>query len=164
MPSFARLLDICCGPNPTGNFFPMPISPLLEHKIGYFVRFCQQVSSRWLPRPATNLIWRRSTPVWLAIWRTWAGFANSPLQRTAFRCIYSYMCTHPRYCRLEPLLRHSKSVGPSAPIAYATSVSPPNEAAAWPGGAGVGWQMLLLVVRGTVPANHRARFQNANTS
>ena len=31
-------------------------------------------------------------------------------------------------------------------------------------GAGVGWQMLLLVVRGTVPANHRARFQNANTS
>ena len=32
-----------------------------------------------------------------------------------------------------PLLRHSKSVGPSAPIAYATSVSPPNEAIAWPG-------------------------------
>ena len=26
-----------------------------------------------------------------------------------------------------------KSVGPSAPIAYATSVSPPNEAVAWPG-------------------------------
>ena len=26
-----------------------------------------------------------------------------------------------------------KSVGPSAPIAYVTSVSPPNEAAAWPG-------------------------------
>ena len=31
------------------------------------------------------------------------------------------------------LLRHSKSLGPSAPIAYATSVSPTNEAAAWPG-------------------------------
>ena len=146
MPSFARLLGICCwtavaglrllgigcGPIPTGSFFPMPISPLTEHKIGIFVRSCQQVSSRWLPRPATNLIWRRSTPVWLAIWRTWGGFANSQLQRTAFRCIYSYMCTHPRYCHLEPLLRHSKSVGPSAPIAYATSVSPPDEAAAWP--------------------------------
>ena len=26
-----------------------------------------------------------------------------------------------------------KSFGPSAPIAYATSVSPPNEAVAWPG-------------------------------
>ena len=32
-----------------------------------------------------------------------------------------------------PLLRYSKSIGPSAPIAYATSVSPPNEAIAWPG-------------------------------
>ena len=32
-----------------------------------------------------------------------------------------------------PLLRHSKSFGPSAPIAYATCVSPPDEAAAWPG-------------------------------
>ena len=31
------------------------------------------------------------------------------------------------------LLGHSKSVGPSAPIAYATSVSPPDEAVAWPG-------------------------------
>ena len=31
------------------------------------------------------------------------------------------------------LLGHSKSVGPSAPIAYATSVSPPDEAIAWPG-------------------------------
>ena len=41
-----------------------------------------------------------------------------------------------------PLLRHSKSFGPSAPIAYATCVSPPDEAAAWPG-AGVRWQMRL---------------------
>ena len=31
------------------------------------------------------------------------------------------------------LLRHSKSFSPGAPIAYATSVSPPNEAIAWPG-------------------------------
>ena len=73
------------------------------------------------------------------------------------------------------LLRHSKSIGPSAPIAYATSVSPPDEAIAWPGcrcwvqdeavasqGAGVGWQMMLLVVRGRVPANHRAHFKNVN--
>ena len=76
-----------------------------------------------------------------------------------------------------------KSFGPSAPIAYATSVSPPDEAIAWPGcrypignkalawpgfrcwvqdeavasqGAGVGWLMMLLVVPGAVPANHRA--------
>ena len=31
------------------------------------------------PRPATNLIQLRSAPAWLAIWRTWAGFANSQL-------------------------------------------------------------------------------------
>ena len=147
MPSFARLLGrgcwtavaghrllgICCGPIPTGSFFPMPISPLPEHKIGIFVRFCQQVSSRWLPRPATNLIWRRSTPVWLAIWRTWVGFANSQLRYATIRSTYSYICTHPPCCNLQPLLRHSKSIGPSAPIAYATSVSPPDEAAAWQG-------------------------------
>ena len=87
------------------------------------------------------------------------------------------------------LLGHSKSIGPSAPIAYATSVSPPDEAIAWPGrrypignkalawpgcrcwvqdeavasqGAGVGWQMMLLVVPGAVPANHRAHFKNVN--
>ena len=42
------------------------------------------------------------------------------------------------------LLGHSKSVGPSAPIAYATSVSPPDEAAAWPGCG--------------VPANHLPRW------
>ena len=30
----------------------------------------------------------KSTPVWLAIWRTWAGFANSQLRRAAFRSTY----------------------------------------------------------------------------
>ena len=63
-----------------------------------------------------------------------------------------------------------KSFGPSVPIAYATYVSPPDEAVAWPGAGlwcwvwlplgrrgGVGWQIMLVVVRSTVPANHRAR-------
>ena len=79
------------------------------------------------PHPA-----EKSTPVWLAIWRTLAGFANSQLRRAAFRITYLHICAHPHYCHPGPLLRHSKSFGPSAPIAYATSVSPPNEAAAWP--------------------------------
>ena len=30
----------------------------------------------------------KSTPVWLAIWRIWAGFANSQLRRAAFRSTY----------------------------------------------------------------------------
>ena len=39
------------------------------------------------PHPA-----EKSTPVWLAIWRAWAGFANSQLRCAAFRCTYSYIC------------------------------------------------------------------------
>ena len=39
------------------------------------------------PHPA-----EKSTPVWLAIWRIWAGFANSQLRRAAFRSTYLYMC------------------------------------------------------------------------
>ena len=37
-----------------------------------------------------------------------------------------------------------KSVGPSAPIAYATSVSPPDEAVAWPGAGLWCWVWLPL--------------------
>ena len=111
----------------------MPIPSLPQHKIGVVGRFASSTfataaAASNKPHPA-----EKSTPVWLAIWRTWAGFANSQLRSAAFRCNYSYICTLPRYYRLKPLLKHSKSFGPSAPIAYATYVSPPNEAAAWPG-------------------------------
>ena len=76
----------------------------------------------------------RSTPVWLAIWRTWAGFANSQLLSAAFRSIYLYLDGPiPLAATLGCCSNRRKSVGPSAPIAYATSVYPPNEAAAWPG-------------------------------
>ena len=34
----------------------------------------------------------KSTAVWLAIWRIWAGFANSQLWRATFRSTYLYMC------------------------------------------------------------------------
>ena len=75
----------------------------------------------------------KRTPVWLAIWRTWAGFANSQLRHAPFLSLYLYVCLS---VLLPPWSRCSdrrKSIGPSAPIAYATSVSPPNEAAAWLG-------------------------------
>ena len=39
------------------------------------------------PHPA-----EKSTPVWLAIWRIWAGFANSQLRRATFSSTYLYMC------------------------------------------------------------------------
>ena len=37
----------------------------------------------------------KSTAVWLAIWRIWAGFANSQLWRATFRSTYLYMCPSP---------------------------------------------------------------------
>ena len=51
------------------------------------------------PLPATNLIRQRSTPVWLAIWRTWAGFANSQHRDAAFAtpdniCAHSSLLPH----------------------------------------------------------------------
>ena len=46
------------------------------------------------PHPA-----EKSTPVWLAIWRTWAGFANSQHRDAAFGtpdniCAHSYLLQH----------------------------------------------------------------------
>ena len=80
------------------------------------------------PHPA-----EKSTPVWLAIWRTWAGFANSQLRDAAF-ATPDNICAHSSLLQtLSCCSDRRKSFGPSAPIAYATSVSPPNEAVAWPG-------------------------------
>ena len=126
-------------------------------------------------RPATNLIRRRSAPAWLAIWRTWTGFANSqllldaaaaapsralsaesPAERLLFRT--DFRVPIPVTATLGCCSDRRKSVGPSAPIAYAAFASPPNEAAACQGaglecwmrqlhcqGAGVGcWIWLSL--------------------
>ena len=56
---------------------------------------CQQqtsfgVSVSATAAPASNKphLAEKSTPVWLAIWRTWAGFANSQLRCAAFRSTY----------------------------------------------------------------------------
>ena len=138
----------------------------------------------YIGAPASNKphLAEKSTPVWLAIWRTWAGFANSqllpdaaalssmqglpwsgnssaqtsaslhppaalrlrvlPFTRTwsSTVCaeefptplgkVYLPDCICPLDCCCSD---RCKSVGPSAPIAYATSVSPPDEAAAWQG-------------------------------
>ena len=84
-------------------------------------------------RPASNKPYsaEKSTAVWLAIWRIWAGFANSQLRRATFRSNYSYKCPSALLLPWSRCSDRRKSVGPSAPIAYATSVSPPNEAVAW---------------------------------
>ena len=134
---------------------------------------CSPASNK--PHPA-----EKSTPVWLAIWRIWAGFANSQLlpdaaplssmqglPRSGNSSAQTSASLHPPaalrlrslpftgdmgvhglcgrvpdsagkvylpdcICPLDCCCSdRRKSVGPSAPIAYATSVSPPNEAVAW---------------------------------
>ena len=69
------------------SHFPMPLFRLPEHKIGIFVRFASNFSAQ-RPLPATNLIWRRRSPVWLAIWHIWAGFANSQMRCATFSSTY----------------------------------------------------------------------------
>ena len=85
--------------------------------------------------PASNKphLAEKSTPVWLAIWRTWAGFANSQHRDAAF-ATPDNICAHSSLLQtLSSCSDRRKSVGPSAPIAYATSVSPPDEAVVWLG-------------------------------
>ena len=157
-------------------------------------RFLCAFASKFLPdsAPASDKPHsaEKRTPVWLAIWRIWAGFANSQLLPDAaalssmqglprsgnFSAQTSASLHPPAALRLRclPFTRdmgahglcgrvpdsagnvsmdcicsdRHKSFGPSAPITYATSVSPPNEAAARPGrrfwvandAAGCPWQ------------------------
>ena len=114
------------------------------------------------PRPATNLIWRRRSPVWLAIWRTWVGFANSQ-HRDAAYAASNNICAH------FPLLPQRVAAQTDANLSthlHRLPTQPPylRQMRLSPGrGAGVGWQMLLLVVGGAVPANHRAHLEIAST-
>ena len=94
---------------------------LPEHKIGIFVRFWPSeppfsgvsstksgflcaFASKFLPdgTSASNKphLAEKSTPVWLAIWHTWAGFANSQLRCATCISLYLYICAYPRYCHL----------------------------------------------------------------
>ena len=64
--------------------------------------------------PASNkpYLAEKNTPVWLAIWRTWAGFANSQLRRATFLSLYLYICAYPRYWHLGLLLRQTQIFRP----------------------------------------------------
>ena len=107
------------------------------------------------PRPGDSLIWRRRSPVWLAIWRTWVGFANSQHRDAAFAtpnniCAHSSLLPHWAAAQtLANLSAHLLRLPTPPPYLRQMRLSPGRD-------AGVGWQMLLLVVRGAVPANHRA--------
>ena len=66
--------------------------------------FCALLSVSFFPMasPASNKPHpaEKSTPVWLAIWRISAGFANSQHRDAAFHSTYHHICAHPHCCYL----------------------------------------------------------------
>ena len=66
------------------SFFPMA----LRHGCASHKALRNGAPASNKPHPA-----EKSTPVWLAIWHIWAGFANSQLQCATFHSNYSYKCT-----------------------------------------------------------------------
>ena len=77
-----------------------------QHRLPFRSIPCSASASN-KPHPAA-----KSTAVWLAIWRTWPGFANSQLLRATFRCIYLYTCAHPHCCHVGLLLRQTQIFRP----------------------------------------------------
>ena len=129
----------------------------------------------------------KRTPVWLAIWHIWAGFANSQLRCATSCSTYLYMCPSPLLPSWTAaqtdanLSVHLRRLPTPPPYLRQMRLSPgrgrryrvQDMAAALPGAGvwcwiwlplgrrgGDGWQIMLLVVRVAVPANHRARFKN----
>ena len=121
-----------CAPNqqqlPDGSSLQRPCQQQLCHGVPCQQQLRHGALASNKPHPA-----EKSTAVWLAIWRTWAGFANSQLRRTTLHSTYSYIYPSPLLPPWNRCSDRRKSFGPSAPIAYATSVSTPNEAIAWLG-------------------------------
>ena len=58
-------------------------------------QLCHGAPASNKPHPA-----EKSTPVWLAIWHIWAGFANSQLRCATFINLYLYICAYPHCCHL----------------------------------------------------------------
>ena len=94
------------------------------------------------PHPA-----EKCTPVWLAIWCTWAGFANSQLRCATFHSTYSYKCTSsllPTWSRcsdIANLSAHLRRLPTPPPYLRRMRLSPGhgrmyqmvNDDATWPG-------------------------------
>ena len=71
-----------------------PGQQMLRHSAASLQTLCHGATASNKPHPA-----EKSTPVWLAIWRTWAGFANSQHRDAAFAtpnniCAHSSLLPH----------------------------------------------------------------------
>ena len=71
---------------------PLPVAAMPRRSLQQHL--CHGAPASNKPHPA-----EKSTPVWLAIWRIWAGFANSQHRDAAF-------ATHDNICAHSSLLQH----------------------------------------------------------
>ena len=122
----APLPEVLCADGP----LPATASPLRPASNTSDTAPRPAISQHGAPASNKPHLAEKSTPVWLAIWRTWAGFANSQHRDAAF-ATPDNICAHSSLLQtLSCCSDRRKSVDPSAPIAYATSVSLTDEAVA----------------------------------
>ena len=97
----------------------------------------------------------KSTPVWLAIWHTWAGFANSQHRDAAFAtpdniCAHSSLLPHWAAAQTDAnLSAHLHRLPTPPPYLRRMRLSPGL-------GAGIRWEIRPSLAWCGVPANHRA--------
>ena len=97
---------------------------------GQLLRYGAPASNK--PHPA-----EKSTPVWLAIWHIWAGFANSQLRCATFHSTYSYKCTSTllppcnRCSDIANLSAHLHRLPTPPPYLRRMRLSPGRDAGVW---------------------------------
>ena len=135
MPSFHNFA-------PAFHYFALPDSslpqcrhPLRHGTPGQNLRRSAPASNE--PHPA-----EKSTPVWLAIWRTWAGFANSQHRDAAFAtpdniCAHSFLLPHWAAAQTDAnLSAHLHRLPTPPPYLRKMRLSPSR-------GAGIRWVIRL---------------------
>ena len=84
---------------------PLPVAAMPRRSLQQHLCYGAPASNK--PHPA-----EKSTPVWLAIWRIWAGFANSQLRRANFSALIYIYASIPIAATLKPLLRQTQICRP----------------------------------------------------
>ncbi|MGM9722186.1 MAG: hypothetical protein ACI3YW_06230 [Candidatus Egerieousia sp.] len=80
-------MELCLGA-PASSIFPIALRHGATASSIFQMAFRHGAPASHKPHPA-----EKSTPVWLAIWRTWAGFANSQ-HRDAALATPDNICAH----------------------------------------------------------------------
>ena len=84
---------------------PLPVAAMPRRSLQQHL--CHGAPASYKPHPA-----EKSTTVRLAIWRNWAGFANSQLRRANFSALTYIYASIPIAATLKPLLRHTQICRP----------------------------------------------------